>query len=555
MLKKNIFLFNHKKDLQRYIDVKKTINFYVSSYTKDGYFYFKSPMLQTSYPFIGILHSIKKSPSLNTINFVKSCQVGIEFAEIPGETPWWAWTRMALEILNWLNLSPRNKNNIIKFYQKFQNKDGGFGSIRNEKSNIRDTFMMIDILYQLNSEPRNVHKVMKWIKSHVIISNTYLLYNYVSSLINLKHRFSFKEKQKLKKIACDFLDKNNFQSIYFCLKTLKLLNLDISDFEILLTELKSNLILNNSIYNNPYDIFYISRTFNLFNKSDREVNSILYNYAKSYELKNGGFSEKHPSVMKNVFTYLSLFYLGAHDRIDSTKFLNWLENEIQDISWDRIFIDLQYVLLIYKLMGFNSSLSRENILKIIDKEVNYILKNHEENYRTLRHIKGIFEIWSLLEVPIKLMTVKKLIKKILIFYNDDGGFGHKKFSYMYAAYWAMSSINTANEIIDLKITSHHNHLLKIEKKVCKWINLCYNDDGGFGSMPSQPSTLQTTYLALRSLMILKQKPKNIKKTIKYVLNHQNKDGGLCCKMNSFVDLVCSLYAIKSLIILNQLKKM
>lgn len=541
IFKETLLFQSFKNNLQNLIDVEKTANFYLATQNENGYFYLKSPMLQSSYPFIGILNSIKRRPSLNTIRFIKDCQIGMEFAEMPGETPWWFWTDEALEIFNWFKITLTQKNKMIKFYKKFQNSDGGFGSIRDEKSNVDTTFMMINILSKLGSCPKDTYKAMKWIKLHFTPLNYYLIYNYVNSLLNLDYKFNLIEKQKLYTLVTNFLNTYNIQDLYFCLKTLKLLNCDISKFKYLLKELRWKFIFSNK---NPYDTFYISQIFFMFNLYDRLIARDLHNYVKSYELKSGGFFEKEPSLMKNTFTYLSLFILDSHTRVNSNFFI-WLENAVKKISWDRIFIDLPYVLLIYKLLDVEFIASTE-LFKILNKEIKAILNNDLGNYRKLRHIKGILEIWMLTDYDAKSYLLKKIAENILKFYNTDGGFGHPKLSYMYATNWAITSLFIIHNFLDYKNVPHKNWIVKL--RTHKWIKSCQNSDGGFGSMPFQPSTLQTTFLAVESLFLLKKfRDTNINKIIRYILKYKTSNG----IFNH--DLLYSFYELKSLFLLGQIK--
>lgn len=55
------------------------------------------------------------------------------------------------------------------------------------------------------------------------------------------------------------------------------------------------------------------------------------------------------------------------------------------------------------------------------------------------------------------------------------------------------------------------------------------EDGGWGKKGEKASDIETTYRVMRALMLLKEKPKDVKKLRAFVEAHRNKDGGYATK--------------------------
>ncbi len=55
------------------------------------------------------------------------------------------------------------------------------------------------------------------------------------------------------------------------------------------------------------------------------------------------------------------------------------------------------------------------------------------------------------------------------------------------------------------------------------------DDGAWGKKGEKTSDIETTYRVMRALMLMKEKPKDIKKLRAFVDSHRNKDGGYATK--------------------------
>ena len=55
------------------------------------------------------------------------------------------------------------------------------------------------------------------------------------------------------------------------------------------------------------------------------------------------------------------------------------------------------------------------------------------------------------------------------------------------------------------------------------------EDGGWGKKGEKASDAETTYRVMRALMLLKEKPKDVKKLREFIAAHRNKDGGYATK--------------------------
>ena len=55
------------------------------------------------------------------------------------------------------------------------------------------------------------------------------------------------------------------------------------------------------------------------------------------------------------------------------------------------------------------------------------------------------------------------------------------------------------------------------------------DDGGWGKKGEKSSDIESTYRVMRALMLLKEKPKDVKKLREFIASHRNKDGGYATK--------------------------
>jgi prenyltransferase beta subunit len=61
------------------------------------------------------------------------------------------------------------------------------------------------------------------------------------------------------------------------------------------------------------------------------------------------------------------------------------------------------------------------------------------------------------------------------------------------------------------------------------VQLGQRDDGGWGKKGEKSSDIESTYRVMRALMLLKEKPKDVKKLRAFIDSHRNEDGGYATK--------------------------
>lgn len=555
ILDQDILFQQHEEQLSKFIDVDKTANFFINSQTKEGYFYFNSPMFYNTYLFSGILHNLNKRPSKNTIYYIKSLQTGSAgFGEMPGEMPWVDRTVHALRMFKWFNLKPKCIKEIIAFHQKLHNNDGGFGCTAIEQSYQNATFDVTEILHTLKTKPRNINKEIDWLKKHIQLDNLYLVFKFVKTLIQVNYKFSENEKIELKNKSFQIFIRSDksLDKIYYFLKILQLLKFNINIYQYLLFNLENQLKNDSHIYDNILNIFFISKIFNLFTQENKIKNKLLP-FVKKFEVKQGGYYLPNEIyIFKNNSAFHTLFLLNRLNENIIEKYINWLSSVANNDGWgglpntptDR---DLYTTssLLVYKLVGIDrlDQNLKNVIIKKIHNGIDDVLNaGSYSNYTYLRFFKEVMETLMILEEDINLEKIERMISIALKFQNGDGGFGHPKVSSIYTTYLTVQAIDIAQKYLEINEPSIDN------KKISKWINSCQNKDGGFGSAPNQFSNIQATFYALRSLWCLNNECKNVQKAIKWILDCQNVDGGFSQNKNLISDLLISFYAIGSLVL-------
>ena len=71
------------------------------------------------------------------------------------------------------------------------------------------------------------------------------------------------------------------------------------------------------------------------------------------------------------------------------------------------------------------------------------------------------------------------------------------------------------------------------------------DDGGWGKKGEKASDIETTYRVMRAFMLLKEKPKDVKKLRAFIESHRNKDGGYATKPGDKSTMSGAYYATSS----------
>ena len=136
------------------------------------------------------------------------------------------------------------------------------------------------------------------------------------------------------------------------------------------------------------------------------------------------------------------------------------------------------------------------------------------------------------------------------FWNEDGGFGDPSRSFIYTTFLAVRALHLGENYLFNEFNNKDIKWLdKIRDKISEWILSCQNSDGGFGPRPGEPSNIQATFYALRSLFMLDKKIEKEENLIKWLKSNQNQDGGF--SMNGLSsDISFTFYAVGSLIIIS-----
>ena len=69
------------------------------------------------------------------------------------------------------------------------------------------------------------------------------------------------------------------------------------------------------------------------------------------------------------------------------------------------------------------------------------------------------------------------------------------------------------------------------------------DDGGWGKKDEKASDIESTYRVMRALMLLKEKPKDVKKLREFIDSHRNKDDGYATRPGDKSSMSGTYYAV------------
>ncbi|MBD3155827.1 MAG: hypothetical protein GF368_04180 [Candidatus Aenigmarchaeota archaeon] len=542
-------LFQRNEDLDNYIDTEKVAEFIANSQKPQGYFLVKSPMFYNTYLCVGILHFCGEKISKETIEYVKALETGsMGFSEMPGELPWTDRTYYGLKMMDWLGIEPKMKEGMIKFHKNLQNDDGGFGSIGNEYSNSGDTFNAVKILNFLDSSPRNKVKLVNWIHKNVDFGNLYNIYRYLDCDLGVSPLMEDKIKdiilQNVGNIENDVNENWNYEPLFYLLWSLKNLGKDVTKYE-------KRIRLPQTITSiNIKELYFLVRIMDLF-KIDKDLKEKVIRFVKKFEVDTGGFffpDEVH--IYKNNAAVQSLYMMGKDDLIDKDKYFCWLDRSKGNIGWGPLPKTSSEMLHYTKsslisLKLYNKKIDhnlKERLKKYVRERLENLIPNQPAMH-ILRTICDSLEMLALLDERIDdsnvidLIKISKLKSMISNFHNEDGGFGEKGRSYIYATYLAIKSLYLIEKYLEFNFPSENKIMSKIKDKVVSWFLKCQNEDGGLGSRPKELSNIQGTFFGLYCLWILKAKFKKQKK--------------LRCPDKSFfqTDLLVLSYHIGSLVLI------
>ncbi|MBT3407066.1 hypothetical protein HN415_00115, partial [Candidatus Woesearchaeota archaeon] len=454
------------------------------------------------------------------------------------------------QIFNWFNIKIKKKEEMIKFFQNFQNQDGGFGSILVQDSGFTETIHTIKILNLLKSKPINSQLTINWLNrfyhnNH--LNDLFDIFHYINSLIILSYKFSKEFKIELidKLSTLKEFSNTTYENKYYYIKSLLLLKQNINNL----------FYFNKPISNNPKENYYIVKLLLIYNKIN-SYKTIFYNYIKKNELIQGGFCKDKEGIITNGFMINSLYLLDSIEKINRKQFIKWLINSSNNDGWGHGPNMPEYheytvsSLISLRLLDHKSLKNKNGILKKAYNDLETIQKfSDNNNYYVLRTIKNSIEKLMLLNSkPNNLLKLRNIISK---YYCKEGGFGSKNKPYLYATFWGIRSLYLCETYMEQSKKIFISHLNKINKTTTRWINSCQNEDGGYGPMPKQSSNIQSTFCAYYSLWMLNQQPKNKTKSIEWLINLQKEDGGFAGHKTTESEMLHILYVIGSLVILNK----
>jgi len=556
VIKKDPLYNNKKNQFFKNIDVKKAKKYFLKLKNKEGFFNASTPMYYTTYLCAGILFYCNQQISQKTVDFLKSCQSGnMGFAEMPGEIPWIDRTFYILKVFEWFDIPINDIKEISEYYIKFQNEDGGFQSTSSDISNLEDTYYAIEILRMLNKLEIEKEKCINWVLNYdgyQTIKDLYFVLK-ILKILNFNLPFSNSEKyKKIYKILSRGTKRKKFEDLFYCIECSQMLNLDIKKFQ------PSNDILNVEMkLENLEEIYFMAIVYQKY-KMINMISTNLIDFVKKIEFPTGGFmSPREVSIFKNNKCIHSLFLLDGLNGIDRKKYIYWLRKSLINSGWGPI-PNSKSSLDHYTRSSLTSYfLCRQNVeeklKKIIEKKYREKLTNQYNNssMRYLRQTREALEILMLLnsDYPIskleKIIIFQNVVSKVKSFYKNDGGFGGK-ISFMYPTYLAIRSLYLIENFLKENYNIENLWKGNFKNRIKRWINSCQNNDGGFGTMPNQPSNIQATFYALYSLWMLNSKIKNVDKLTDWLRNHQNEDGGFSKNKNLVSDPLISFYIIASL---------
>lgn len=143
------------------------------------------------------------------------------------------------------------------------------------------------------------------------------------------------------------------------------------------------------------------------------------------------------------------------------------------------------------------------------------LKENAKNFEEVRIGAGAVEAWGVKDCPFKFDEWVKIITKEPGEKNpaiNDGG----------------ARILGSTVAFLYRLDIHEADDAKPEE-IAKVLNAGQLDDGGWNRKGEKTSDIETTYRVMRAYMLIKQKPKDVKKLRKFIDSHRNEDGGYAVK--------------------------
>ncbi len=250
------------------------------------------------FSFVLPIEGVTKEESIE--KFLEKARVDVQgYSNTPSDKITIKHTTLALEIADILQFDVNNTLDILLFYQKSQNEDGGFGSYPDLNSTWDDTYYGIKGLLKLDL---NSSKIKEW---------------NVFSYINTTARMMFYETANVQNITSVQPIRPSLSLIW---KWIQYIEMSIASgiiptvpFEFLTSYLR-DLQFDNGSYVNLKTAVFANILLSYLGKAPRDI-SLASKYIRAFQTSNGAFSwEDHGSPTLNA-TYFAISALNAMDQI------------------------------------------------------------------------------------------------------------------------------------------------------------------------------------------------------------------------------------------------
>ena len=138
------------------------------------------------------------------------------------------------------------------------------------------------------------------------------------------------------------------------------------------------------------------------------------------------------------------------------------------------------------------------------------LKENAKTFEDVRIGAAAVEAWGVKDCPFKLDEWLKIAEKFAerpVENEKDGG------------------ARDSGSVVALELRLGQS--LPKEADPMSIYNDGQRDDGAWGKKGEKASDIETTYRVMRAIMLLKEKPKDVKKLREFLDAHRNMDGGVC----------------------------
>jgi len=278
------------------------------------------------------------------------------------------------------------------------------------------------------------------------------------------------------------------------------------------------------------DTYYALTTLKLLGVNPPNISKTL-DFLRKAQSSDGGYS----SLRVAFFATRALTAFHEKPR-DINGSISYLKNSLK-LMLNREY-DLFQQLIGFERKGYITREAEENVLKSMDLYNLYII----EIPTLLCNIHMITSALNLLGYQLSELERENIIKLVLKFKNEDGGFGLNA-SYIDETFHALSIlIDLKNPLDDLNL-----------KDTIEWVYNCENRSGGFKVKPDVPYSysLEYTYYGLQAMDLLNVEPLFPNTHVDFIYSCYNTNGGFRRSVNLGIStLEDTFYAVSSLTKLN-----